>query len=79
MKSDMFTEDPYEELQALIQFAHAADKHIQSLSKNQKVLMKEINLIKTKLDHIEEQQLFLEKMGYDILGMINEKNNPSTR
>lgn len=79
MKNDMFTEDPYEELQALIKFAHAADKHIQSLSKNQKLLMSEINIIKTKLERIEEQQLFLEKMGYDILGIINEQKNPSNR
>lgn len=78
MNHDMFTEDPYEELKALIKFAHAADSHIETISNNQKLLMNEINLIKTKIDRIEEQMVFLEKMSYDVLEIVNAKNNSST-
>lgn len=58
--------DPYEELQALIKFSLAADKHIKNMLNNEKVMVNELNFMKTKLHHMEERVTAIEEKLYEI-------------
>lgn len=58
--------DPYEELQSLIKFSLAADKHIKNMLNNEKVLVNELNFMKTKLQHMEERVTAMEEKLYEI-------------
>ena len=46
--------DPYEQLLQLINFAKAADQHINNLLKNQQEMVKAINSQSKRLDNLQE-------------------------
>jgi hypothetical protein len=58
--------DPYQELQQLIKFSLAADKHIKNMLNNEKVLVNELNFYKTKVKHMEERITAIEEKLYEI-------------
>lgn len=46
-------QSPYDTLIELVRFAEVADKHITAMNENQKVLIEQHNLLKTRVDHLE--------------------------
>ena len=64
---DMFEEDnPYDTLMDLVKFANHADKHLNNLIKNQKVLLDTLNKTQEQIELQSKRIDLLEKRIYGI-------------
>lgn len=54
--------DPYDHLMEMTKFCNTADKHIQNLLKNQKVMIETINSLKEDISLMKKQVDLLEEI-----------------